>query len=164
MDNMITIPVVNKSQNSLPKYQHLSDAGFDLAADLTNVDTTYFDGCDFDKERNVIIMYPGGRCLVPTELYMAIPEGYELQVRSRSGLALKSGVFVANAPGTVDAGYRSGIGVILYNSSSNIFEINQGDRIAQGVLNKVEQAEFISVDMLPSSERGTNGFGSTGVH
>lgn len=162
--DLIGIPVINKSKNNLPKYQHLSDAGFDLEADLTNVDTTYFENCEFDKVNNVIIMKPLGRCLVPTELYMAIPIGYELQVRSRSGLALKHGLCVYNAPGTVDSGYRSGIGVILFNCSSDIVEIHQGDRIAQGVLNKIEQVEFFPVDKLLDSDRGTGGFGSTGVH
>lgn len=104
-----------------------------------------------------------GRALVKTGLCVAIPVGYEIQVRPRSGLALKKGITVLNTPGTIDADYRNEIGVILFNTTDEDFEVKMGDRIAQLVLNKVEQIEWEEVDELPTSDRGLGGFGSTGT-
>lgn len=103
------------------------------------------------------------RCLVPTGLYIALPEGYEAQVRPRSGLAYKHGITVLNAPGTIDADYRGEIGVLLVNLSSESFTINDGERVAQMVIARYEQASFESVDTLDETERGQGGYGHTGV-
>lgn len=105
---------------------------------------------------------PGGRALVPTGLRIALPEGYEMQVRPRSGLALKHGITLPNAPGTVDEDYRGEVGVILLNAGSEPFEIARGDRIAQAVFAPVTRAEWEEVVVLPETQRGTGGFGSTG--
>ncbi len=105
---------------------------------------------------------PGGRALVPTGLCIALPEGYEMQVRPRSGLALKHGITLPNAPGTVDEDYRGEVGVILLNTGSEPFEIARGDRIAQAVFAPVTRAEWEEVVVLPETQRGTGGFGSTG--
>ena len=110
----------------------------------------------------IIQILPGGRALIPTEIYTAIPMGYEVQVRPRSGLALKHGITVLNTPGTIDADYRNGWGVILMNLGQEPFMVKQGDRIAQGVLAKVEQIEWEEVEELDSTERGLGGFGHTG--
>ena len=106
---------------------------------------------------------PGVRALIPTEVYAAIPEGYELMVRPRSGLALKNGVTVCNSPGCVDSGYRNSIGVILINHGKENFIVQQGDRIAQFVLNKVEKIEWVETDNLDNTERGKTGFGASGI-
>lgn len=131
----------------MPEYMHPGDAG-----------------CDFQAALNMPIrLWPGERKLIPTGIRMAIPEGYELQIRSRSGLSLKHGVIVANAPGTIDAGYRGEIGIILQNLGEEPFSIEPGDRIAQGVLAPVIRAEFVQVDSLGGTVRGDGGFGSSGV-
>ena len=129
----------------LPAYQHAGDSGLDLvnaAGDVT--------------------LMPGERKLIPTGLKVAIPAGYEIQVRSRSGLALKKGLMVLNSPGTIDAGYRGEIGVILYNSSSSEVKVAGNDRVAQAVLQKVEQICWQETSDLPESRRQEGGFGSTG--
>ena len=128
----------------LPMYQTIGSAGADLCS---AVDVT---------------IEPGERQLVPTGIKVAIPEGYEMQIRPRSGLAVKYGITVVNSPGTVDCDYRAEVGVILINHGSGTFEIRRGDRIAQAVVNKISQAKFIEVDTLDSTERGGGGFGSTG--
>lgn len=124
-------------------------AGFDLRAAL--------------PEGSRLVIEPGGRDLVPTGLCVAIPEGYEAQVRPRSGLALRSGVTVLNSPGTIDSDYRGEIGVILINHGAEPFEIQRGDRIAQMVIAQVAACEFAMVEALDDSSRGAGGFGSTGV-
>jgi len=157
------VNIVNKSINELPKYANPGDAGMDLRADFSkglNEDFLFFSA--FDEERQVLIIFPGGRALIPTNLHTAVPEGYELQVRPRSGLALKSGVTVLNTPGCVDSGYRNSIGVILMNLGEDEFEISQGDRIAQGILKKFETIEWNQVESLDETERGLGGFGSSG--
>lgn len=106
---------------------------------------------------------PGGRCLIPTGLFVALPEGYEAQVRPRSGLALKQGITVLNSPGTIDADYRGEIGVILINNSLEPVRLHDGERIAQLVIAKHEQAEWDEVEELPSTDRGEGGFGHSGV-
>ena len=163
MSTIIDVPVINKSSNELPKYAHKGDAGFDLRANVEEIenDNYLFNAIKFNT--TTIILNPGGRVLIPTGLYMAIPEGYELQIRPRSGLALKYGITVVNTPGTIDAVYRGNIGVILKNDGTEPFIIEQGDRIAQGVLNKVEEANLIEVDSLDETDRSDSGYGKSGV-
>lgn len=163
MSTTINIPIINKSSNELPKYAHKGDAGFDLRANVEEIknDNYLFNAIRFNA--TTIILNPGGRVLIPTGLYMAIPEGYELQIRPRSGLALKHGITVVNTPGTIDAVYRGNIGVILKNDGTEPFIIEQGDRIAQGVLNKVEEANLIEVDSLDETDRSDSGYGKSGV-
>lgn len=163
MSTIINVPVINKSSNELPKYAHKGDAGFDLRANVEEIknDNYLFNAIRFNA--TTIILNPGGRVLIPTGLYMAIPEGYELQIRPRSGLALKHGITVVNTPGTIDAVYRGNIGVILKNDGTEPFIIEQGDRIAQGVLNKVEEANLIEVDSLDETDRSDSGYGKSGV-
>lgn len=163
MSTTINVPVINKSSNELPKYAHKGDAGFDLRANVEEIknDNYLFNAIKFNA--TTIILNPGGRVLIPTGLYMAIPEGYELQIRPRSGLALKHGITVVNTPGTIDAVYRGNIGVILKNDGTEPFIIEQGDRIAQGVLNKVEEANLIEVDSLDETDRSDSGYGKSGV-
>jgi len=141
------VKIVNTSNNSLPAYETKNSAGMDLRAFLPE---------------GPIILEPMQRALVPTGLYMEIPEGYEGQVRPRSGLAIKSGITVLNSPGTVDADYRGQVCVILINLSDKAFVINSGDRIAQMVFAKCEQAEMVQVETLSETERGAGGFGHTG--
>ena len=141
------IKIVNKSGNQLPEYKTKLSAGADLRANVT--DTVY--------------VYPMKRALIPTGLYVAIPKGYEAQVRPRSGLAINNGIIVLNTPGTVDADFRGELKVILANFSDTTFAVNPGDRIAQLVIAKCEQAEWEVVDELDETERGEGGFGHTGT-
>lgn len=141
----MTVKIINKSRHELPKYQTTCAAGMDLYANL-EVSVT---------------LQPLQRKLISTGLYIQLPDGYEAQIRPRSGLALKNGVTVLNAPGTIDADYRGEIGVILINLSSEEFTVNDGDRIAQMVLAKYECAAWEETDSLETSERGEGGFGST---
>ena len=143
----MNIKIVNTSNNPLPAYETKASAGMDLRAWLPEGPMT---------------LEPMQRGLVPTGLYMEIPEGYEGQVRPRSGLAIKSGITVLNAPGTVDADYRGQVCVILVNLSDKAFVVNSGDRIAQMVFAKCEQAEMVQVEVLSETERGAGGFGHTG--
>lgn len=141
------IQVINRSKHALPQYETPLSAGVDLRA---NIDES-------------ITLKPLERALVKTGLFMAIPEGYEAQVRPRSGLAYKKGITVLNSPGTIDADYRGEIGVILVNLSNEDFVVEDGERIAQLVVAKCEQAEFVLTEELSETERGAGGFGSTGV-
>ena len=141
------LKIVNTSNNPLPAYETKNSAGMDLRAYLPDGPVT---------------LESMQRALVPTGLYMEIPEGYEGQVRPRSGLALKSGITVLNSPGTIDADYRGQVCVILINLSDKPFLINSGDRIAQMVFAKCEQAETLQVETLSETERGAGGFGHTG--
>ena len=141
------IKIVNKSGNQLPEYKTKLSAGADLRANVT--ETVY--------------VYPMKRALIPTGLYVAIPKGYEAQVRPRSGLAINNGIIVLNTPGTVDADFRGELKVILANFSDTTFAVNPGDRIAQMVIAKCEQAEWEVVDELDETERGEGGFGHTGT-
>ena len=138
--------VINKSNNELPAYETIGSAGLDIRA--------------FIEES--ITLKPLERKLIKTGLFLEIPVGYEAQVRPRSGFALKNGVTVLNSPGTIDADYRGEVGVILINLSQENVEIHSGDRIAQLVFAKVEQAEWNEVETLSETERGAGGFGSTG--
>jgi dUTP pyrophosphatase len=141
------INIINKSSHPLPKYETTSSAGMDLRANLSES----------------FVLKPFERILVKTGLFIELPVGYEAQVRPRSGLALKKGITVLNTPGTIDADYRGEIGVILINLSNEDFVIENGERIAQLVIAKYEQAELIEVNELSETQRGAGGFGSTGV-
>jgi dUTP pyrophosphatase len=146
----LLVKMINNSTNPDPSYQKEGDSGFDLAA-FTHED---------------IVLKPLDRQLIPTGLFYQIPLGFELQIRPRSGLALKNGITVLNSPGTVDAGYRGEIKVLLINLSNQDFIIKSGDRIAQGVIAPVQSRHttlFRRVNELDSSERNTGGFGSTGI-
>ncbi|QSS97921.1 dUTP diphosphatase [Psychroflexus sp. ALD_RP9] len=142
------VTIKNTSLHQLPTYETEQSAGVDLRANL-----------DQDLQ-----LKPLERALIKTGLFIALPSGYEAQVRPRSGLALKKGVTVLNSPGTIDADYRGEIGVILVNLSNEIFKIKNGDRIAQLVFAKVEQANFLEVESLNETTRGHGGFGSTGIN
>ena len=142
----MTVKIVNKSNHRLPEYATSGSAGMDLKANTTEP----------------IVLGPLERQMIPTGLYIALPEGYEAQVRPRSGLAAKYGVTVANSPGTVDADYRGEIKVILINLSNEKFVVNPGDRIAQMVVARYERVEWNEVATLDETERGEGGFGHTG--
>lgn len=159
---MIKVQIVNDSVNELPKYATPGSSGMDLYADLSALNEKFMYGSAYDEERKTLIIFSGGRCLVPTQIKTVIPEGYEAQIRSRSGLALKEGVMVLNSPGTIDDDFRNYWGVILMNLGDEPFEISTGDRIAQAVFMKVEKVEWSIVEELSESERGLGGFGSTG--
>ena len=141
------VQIINKSKHNLPQYETSGAAGLDLKANI----------------EESIFLKPLERAIIKTGLFIALPQGYEAQVRPRSGLAAKKGITVLNSPGTVDADYRGEIGVILVNLSNDVFEITDGERIAQLVIAKHEQAEWIEVEELDSTQRGTGGFGSTGT-
>lgn len=140
------VEIINRSLFENPSYKTEGSSGLDLIANISEP----------------VRIYPGDRVLIKTGLFMAIPLGYELQVRSRSGLALNKGIVVLNSPGTVDSDYRDEIGVILYNTSKNTFTVEPGDRIAQGVFAKYEKANLINVTVLSETDR-KGGFGSTGI-
>ena len=144
---MIQVKVINKGKQPLPAYATTQSAGMDVRADI----------------EGPVTLKPLQRQLIPTGLYMALPQGYEAQVRPRSGLALKHGITVLNTPGTVDADYRGEIGVVLVNLSDTEFTVNPGERIAQIVIAKHEQADLVEVDVLDETERGAGGYGHTGV-
>ena len=141
------VKVLNKSKHSLPHYSTIASAGMDLRA---NIDES-------------ISLKPLERTIVKTGIFMELPVGFEAQVRPRSGLAFKKGITVLNSPGTVDADYRGEVGVILVNLSAEEFVIEDGERIAQMVIAKHEQADWVEVEILDETERGAGGFGSTGV-
>lgn len=143
----MTIEIINKSKHPLPKYQTEQSAGMDLYA---NIDEP-------------ITLKSLERKIIPTGLFIALPKGYEAQIRPRSGLAAKHGITCLNSPGTIDADYRGEIGIILANLSNEPFTINDGERIAQMVIAKHETATWQEVETLDETERGTGGFGSSGV-
>lgn len=143
---MLEIAILNKSRHPLPTYQTELSAGVDLVA---NLDTS-------------ITLQPLERCLIPTGLYIALPQGYEAQIRPRSGWAFKHGITVLNSPGTIDADYRGEIKVLLINLSNTPFTIHDGDRIAQMIISKHEKIQWKIVEKLDETARGEGGFGSTG--
>ena len=147
LTQMVKIQVVNRGHQQLPAYATPQSAGMDLRANLSEP----------------ITLHPMERRLIPTGLHIALPEGYEAQVRPRSGLALKHGLTVLNTPGTIDADYRGEIGVVLINLSQEDFVINDGERIAQMVIARHEQGDFVVVEELDETERGEGGYGHTGV-
>lgn len=144
---MLKINAINRGRQPMPTYATSQSAGMDLRANL----------------EEPVVLHPMERRLIPTGLHIALPEGYEAQVRPRSGLALKHGLTVLNAPGTIDADYRGEIGVVLINLSQEDFTINDGERIAQLVVARYEQVEFSLVETLDETERGEGGYGHTGV-
>ena len=144
---MVQVEIINKSKHELPKYSTIQSAGLDLRA---NIDAP-------------VLLKPLDRKLIPTGLHIALPEGYEAQIRPRSGLAIKNGITIINTPGTIDPDYTGDIGVILVNISNEDFVVQPGDRIAQMVINKFEQANFEVVEELDETERGEGGFGHTGI-
>ena len=144
---MITVKVVNKGHQPLPEYATAQSAGMDLRANL----------------EEPVVLKPLERKLIPTGLHIALPVGFEAQVRPRSGLALKKGITVLNTPGTIDADYRGEIGVVLVNLSQEDFVVNDGERIAQMVIARHEQGELVVVEALDQTERGEGGYGHTGV-
>ena len=144
---MTKIRIINRGSQQLPAYATPQSAGMDLRANI----------------EDPITLRPLERRIVPTGLYIALPEGYEAQGRPRSGLALKHGITVLNSPGTIDSDYRGEIGVLLINLSDTPFVINAGERIAQMVVARHEQAELIEVEELDDTERGAGGYGHTGV-
>lgn len=144
---MVKIKIINRGSQQLPTYATPQSAGMDLRANITEP----------------IVLHPMERRIIPTGLFMALPEGYEAQVRPRSGLALKHGITVLNSPGTIDADYRGELGVLLINLSTVDFTITAGERIAQMVIAHHEQGEFEVVEELDQTERGAGGYGHTGV-
>jgi dUTP pyrophosphatase len=161
------IQLIKNTSNELPKYETAESAGCDLRAELSLINNKLlFKSCLIQSSDNepVLKIAPGGRALIPTGLKMALPVGYEAQVRPRSGLALKNGITVLNTPGTIDSDYRGDVGVVLINHGSDIFDVHQGDRIAQLIINKVEQVEFEVVNELDDTARGSGGFGSTNIN
>lgn len=143
----VTVKIINKSNNPLPQYSTPYSAGMDLRANL----------------EEAVTLQPLERKLIPTGLFIELPEGYECQIRPRSGLALKHGISVLNSPGTVDADYRGEIGVILVNLSNEPFTVNPGERICQMVVARHSTVEWECVEQLAESERSGGGFGHTGV-
>lgn len=141
------VKIINRSHHQLPEYATAQSAGVDLRANL----------------EESVVMKPMERRLIPTGLFISLPVGFEAQVRPRSGLAIKKGITVLNTPGTIDADYRGEIGVILINLSQEDFTVNDGERIAQMVIARHEQAEWIQVETLDETERGAGGFGHSGV-
>lgn len=144
--NPLDVKIINQSNNELPAYATIGSSGMDIRAFINEP----------------IVLQPLSRDLVPTGLFVEIPLGYEIQIRPRSGLAIKQGITCLNTPGTIDADYRGEIKVILINLSAEPQTIMPGDRIAQMILQKVEQIQWVQVNELGSSERGAGGFGSTG--
>ena len=144
----IQVKVINNGGQPLPTYETEHSAGLDLRAALSEA----------------VVLAPGERCLIPTGLFLEIPPGYEAQVRPRSGLALKRGLTLLNAPGTIDADYRGEVGVIMINLSAEDQHIDPGERIAQLIFAPVTRGEWIEVEALAETERGSGGFGSTGAH
>ncbi len=140
------IKIVNKSRHKLPEYSTVASAGMDIRANL-----------DGD-----VILGPGRRMLIPTGLFLEIPVGYEAQIRPRSGLAINKGISILNSPGTIDSDYRGEVCIIMINLSDEDFVIKDGDRICQMVISRHERAEWINVDVLEETERGSGGFGHTG--
>jgi dUTP pyrophosphatase len=143
----LTVKVVNQSGNALPEYATIGSSGMDIRANL----------------QNEVLLQPLQRDLISTGLFIELPLGYEAQIRPRSGLAIKQGITCLNTPGTIDADYRGEIKVILINLSNEAVTISNGDRIAQMVIQKVEQVELILVDNLDETQRGEGGFGHTGI-
>lgn len=164
------VKVINKSNNSLPKFETPDSAGVDVRADFSRINEfpiKVYGGAEVISageahEKIMIKLTPGSRALIPTGLFMAVPKGYEMQVRPRSGLALKEGLTVLNTPGTIDADYRGEVGIIIINTSNEDRFIEDGERIAQLLLKKAEQFTWKETDILDETERGDRGFGHSG--
>src|ERR1700743_1689610 len=141
------IRIINNSKNSLPAYETMHAAGMDLRAEV----------------EETVILKPMERKLIPTGLHIELPEGFEAQIRPRSGLAFKHGIGIVNSPGTIDADYRGEVKVLLINLSNEVFEINTGDRIAQMIIARHEKINWQEVEVLTATSRGVGGYGHTGV-
>lgn len=140
------VQIINKSFNALPEYALVGDSGMDLRS----------------NEDDIVIILPGERTLIKTGLFVQLPDGYEFQIRPKSGMALKYGITVLNTPGSIDANYRGEIGVILHNASDRDYAISPGDKVAQMVLQKVPKVEWEEVEKLSETNRGDGGYGHTG--
>ncbi len=140
------VQIINNSFNALPEYALVGDSGMDLRSD----------------ENDIVIILPGERTLIKTGLFVQLPDGYEFQIRPKSGMALKYGITVLNTPGSIDANYRGEIGVILHNASDRDYAISPGDKVAQMVLQKVPKVEWEEVEKLSDTNRGAGGYGHTG--
>lgn len=140
------VQIINTSFNALPEYALVGDSGMDLRSD----------------EDDMVIILPGERTLIKTGLFVQLPDGYEFQIRPKSGMALKYGITVLNTPGSIDANYRGEIGVILHNASDRDYAISPGDKVAQMVLQKVPKVEWEEVEKLSETNRGDGGYGHTG--
>ena len=143
----VKVSIINRSHHALPSYSTPLSAGMDIRANL----------------EEPITLQPGERRLIPTGIFIALPEGYEAQIRPRSGLALKHGITVLNSPGTIDADYRGEVGIILINHSDKAFVIEDGERVGQMVVTQYSRVEWNETDSLDETERGAGGFGHTGV-
>ncbi len=143
---VLNVKIVNRSKHSLPEYSTSLSAGMDIRANISKP----------------VLLEPGQRCLIPTGLYLELPEGFEAQIRPRSGLALKKGITVLNSPGTIDADYRGEVGIILINLSDEAFEIADGERICQMIISRHETVQWEEVREVSATERGSGGFGHTG--
>lgn len=163
----MTIQVIKSTANELPTYGTIESAGCDIRAELSLVNPKFAFNTEILRDENdvisMLLIQPGGRCLIPSGLQIALPVGCEAQIRPRSGLALKHGISVLNSPGTIDADYRGDVGVILINHGSEPFMVQQGDRIAQMVIASHERALFVEVAELNETGRGDGGFGHTGT-
>ena len=158
------IKIVNNSGWPLPKYETSGSVGMDIRAHIQNLIVSEDDCNVYPGDEEIpIILLPMERKMIPTGLFIELPEGYEAQIRPRSGLAIKHGVTVINTPGTIDHDYRGEICVLLINLSVTPFSVFNGDRIAQMVIKKCEKAEWEEVDILSDTERGSGGFNSTGI-
>ena len=159
------VHVINKSNNPLPKYESKLAAGMDIRADFSRVSSENpikcFGAAQYDFNTKILTLSPGSRALIPTGIFTAIPEGYEVQMRPRSGLAIKKGLNLINCVGTIDADYRNEWGIPLVNQGLEAVSIENGERVCQAVLNKVEQIDWKEVDLLTGEDRG-GGFGHTG--
>lgn len=144
----LTIRIINRSNNPLPKYETTGSAGMDLRAFIDNP----------------VVLKPLGRALIPTGLFIELPDGFEAQIRARSGLAIKRGLTMLNSPGTIDSDYRGEIKCIVVNLSDEVQTIEPGERIAQMIIARYEQIDWQQVELLEETERSAGGFGSTGKH
>ncbi len=164
----VKVPVINKSNNPLPAYADNGfNSGCDARANLRGLQEKFMFSAKIVRGAHDVIdcirIEPGGRALIPTGLFVAIPAGYEIQVRPRSGLSLNYAVTIVNTPGTIDASYRGEIGIILENRGTKTFDVHQGDKICQLVLKEVPIIEWVPVESLDETARGEGGFNSTGV-
>jgi len=173
----LEVRIFNAGKNDLPSYSKPNDAGFDIRTDLSKIKRAedfmgnkryiFYPAVESSKEKACVILRPNGRILIPSNIHVNIPEGYEIEVRPRSGLAIKYGITIVNSPGTVDCGYLGGIGIILLNTDTeNNFEIYDGDRIAQGILKEMihcDWKEVSTIEELGETERGHSGFGDSGI-
>lgn len=161
------IKIVNKSGFPNPQYANPGDAGMDLRAYIDGSNLAFKGSISFPQvgvgKKKKVVLHPGSRVIIPTNLFIKLPEGFEAQIRPRSGMSFKVGIMIINSPGTIDEGFIGNVGIIVYNPTDSIVEIEHGDRIAQMVINEFTQAVWEDVDELEETVRGTGGFGKSGV-